>query len=310
LPESLTRSPVFSNYAIAVYSSLKVLSGSIGMSKQCVTPYQLMYLLTKNEHPHKYMLNYIKCGLDELIKENVLVKINEVQKHYIIDCSKLWVDTNSEKFTIIAFQEIEKIFRIENVNNFLLLRYFIYLIGSLSSKIDVWLDACQHKSRVVGMLTLDQLSNLSGISVRSIIDYNKILEESELIYIHRQNDFVLDKENNIKQLPNVYGRNCDRLYIDAFADNQKNFNGSYHYVEKNIVNVNNNRRLAQMYQQLLKGKGENYSKSEILDIYNYVIAENKKYMNTYEKNGYESCLEKIRDIEIFKKYDFIKEDTN
>jgi hypothetical protein len=286
-----------------------MMSGTVGMDKQCVTPFQLAYLLTKNEHPHKYMLNYIKCGLDELIKENVLVKINEVQKHYIIDCSKLWVDTDSEKFTIITFQEIEKIFRIENVNNFLLLRYFIYLIGSLSSKIDVWLDACQHKARVVGMLTLDQLSNLSGISVRSIIDYNKILEESGLIYIHRQNDFVLDKENNIKQLPNIYGRTCDKLYIDAFAANQKNFNRSYRYVEKNIVSVNNNRRLAQMYQQLLKGKGENYSDSEILDIYNYVIAENKKYMKTYEKSGDESCLKKIRDVEVFKKYDFIKENN-
>jgi hypothetical protein len=283
-----------------------MMGGTIGIDRQCVTPFQITYLLTKNEHPNKYMLNYVKCGLDELIRENILVKINEVQKHYIIDCSKLWIDTDTEKFTIITFQEVEKIFRIENVNSFLLLRYFIYLIGSLSSKIDVWLDSCQHKSRVVGMLTLEQLSSLSGISVRSIIDYNKIFEESELIYIHRQNDFILDEENNIKQLPNVYGRKCDQLYIDAFAINQKSYNGSYRYVEKNVVSVNNNRRLAQMYQQLLKGKGEKYSNSEILDIYNYVIAENKKYMNTYEKNGYESCLEKIRDVEVFKKYDFIK----
>ena len=307
LPEYITHSPTFSNYSIAVYSALKMITSTNGMEKQCITPYQIAYLLTGNEVQSKHTINYIKCGLDELIKENVIMKTNEIQKHYLLDCSNLWIDTEKDKFTIITFHEVEEIFKVENTNNFLLLKYFIFLIGTINSKIDVWLDAYQHKNRVVGTLTIDKISELSGISVRSIIEYNKFLEQRELIYIHRQNDFMIDSKNNIKQLPNVYGRPCDKLYIDSFAENQKKYHDSYRYVEKTMVSVNNNRRLAQMYQQLIKGNDKKYSKEEILDIYNYVVSENKKYERMYEKNGYEDYLDKIRDTEIFEKYDFIKE---
>ena len=233
------------------------------MEKQCITPYQIAYLLTGNEFQSKHTLNYIKCGLDELIKENVILKTNEIQKHYLLDCSNLWIDTERDKFTIITFQEVEEIFKVENTNNFLLLKYFVFLIGTINSKIDIWIDAYQHKNRVVGTLTIDKISELSGISVRSIIEYNKILEQRELIYIHRQNDFIIDSKNNVKQLPNVYGRPCDKLYIDSFAENQKKYHDSYRYVEKTMVSVNNNRRLAQMYQQLIKGNDKKYSKEEI-----------------------------------------------
>lgn len=307
LPEHITHSPTFSNYSIAVYSALKMITSTTGIEKQCITPYQIAYLLTGNETQSKHTLNYIKCGLDELIKENVIVKTNEIQKHYLLDCSHLWIDIEKENFTIITFQEVEEIFRVKNTNNFLLLKYFIFLIGTISSKIDVYIDAYQHKNRVVGTLTIDKISEISGISIRSIIEYNKILEERKLIYIHRQSDFVIDSKNNIKQLPNVYGRYCDKIYIDSFAENQKKYQESYRYVEKTMISVNNNRRLAQMYQQLLKGNDKKYSQEEILDIYNYVISENKKYERMYEKNGYEGYLDKIRDTGIFKKYDFIKE---
>lgn len=305
LPESITHASTFSNYAIAVYSVLKMLASTTKVEKQCVTPYQLAYLLTEKENISKYTLNYIKCGLNELIMENVLLKISEIQKHYLIDCSNLWIDTHSENFTIITFNEIRKIFQIENTNNFLLLKYFIFLIGSISSKIDVWLDAYQHKTRVIGVLTIDKLAELSNISARSIIEYNKILETNNLIYIRRQNDFVIDENNNIKQLPNVYGRPCDKVYIDSFAENQKQFNNSYGYVEKTL-NTNSKRSLAQKYQQLVKGGGQDYTKEEISDIYEYVITENEKYRKLYEKDGFENHLDKIRDTEIFGKYDFIK----
>ena len=62
-----------------------------------------------------------------------------------------------------------------------------------------------------------------------------------------------------------------------------------------------------MYQQLIKGKGEKYTKSDIIEIYNYVISENEKYERMYEKDKYEEYLDKIRDTEIFNKYDFLTE---
>lgn len=277
--------------------------------KHCVTIQQITYHLTENVNHLKSrnrMVDYIKCGLNELIENNVISKLDEIQKHYILDCSNLWIDTEFNNYTILYFSEVQKIFQIENINNFLLLRYFVFLVGTISSKINVYLENGDYKNRVVGNFTIDYLSELSGISERSIIEYNKTLEENGLLYVFRQQDFVIDKENNIKHLSNIYGRPCDIEYIKTFATNQQKYYESYRYVKNNISKVNNNRRLAQMYQQLLKGRGTDYTNGEVLDVYNYVISENKKYERLYEKKGYEEYLEKIRDTEIFKQFNFIK----
>ena len=281
--------------------------------KYCTTVQQITYHLTENVSHLKFrnrMVDYIKRGLNELIENNVISKLDEIQKHYILDCSNLWVDTNFTNYTVLNFSEVKRIFQAENINNFLLLRYFILLVGTISSKITVYLESGEYKNRVVGNFTIDYLAELSGISERSIIEYNKILEELGLLYVFRQQDFVIDKENHIKHLSNIYGRPCDIEYIRAFATNQQKYYESYRYVKNNTSKVNNNRRLAQMYQQLLKGGGTDYTNVEVLDIYNYVISENKKYERLYEKKGYEEYLDKIRDTEIFKQFKFIniKED--
>lgn len=307
LPELLTNNSDFSNYAIATYCVLQALSIPTYMPLQCITYHQIIYYLTgKINQQRNKIVDYVKCGINELIDNHVVIKQKEFQKHLLLDCSNLWINTKQDKFTVITFNEVQQIFKVENINNFLLLKYFILLIGTISSKITVYLEDGSFKNRVVGNFTIDYLSELSGISDRSIIEYNKILEEIGLIYIFRQEDFVIDKENNIKRLANIYGRFKDFEYINQFANNQKKHYETYRYVENNNKRANTKRRWAQMYQQLLKRRGENYTEKEIIDIYNYVISENKKYERMYEKNGYEEYLDKIRDTDVFDKYDFIK----
>jgi len=308
IPEALTNNNHFSNFAIATFCSLQSMVVPILTDKQCVTVQQIAYHLTENINHLKSrnrIVDYIKCGLNELIENNVISKLDKIQKHYILDCSNLWIDTEFTNYTVLNFSEVQRIFQAENINNFLLLRYFIFLIGTISSKINVYLANGECKNRVVGNFTIDYLSELSGISERSIIEYNKTLEELGLLYVFRQQDFIIDNENNIKHLSNIYGRLCDAEYIRAFAANQQKYYESYRYVKNNTSKVNNNRRLAQMYQQLLKGGGTDYTDGEVLDIYNYVISENKKYERLYEKKGYEEYLDRIRDTEIFKQFKFI-----
>lgn len=305
-PESIYNSSTYSNYSIAVYGILKFLYTTTGMKKQCVTPFQISYLITDDHTQSRYITNFAKCGIDELIRENIIVKINEVQKHYILDCSNLWFNTHKEKFSIISAREMFTILHIKNVNAFLLLKYFVFLISTLSSKTTVYVNT-DCKSSVVGYFTIDKLSELSGISVRSIIEYNSILEDNHLIYVHRQKDYVLDKDNVLKRLPNIYGRYEDISYVNNFAENQQKYLGSYVHTKKTVEQVNDNRRLAQKYRQIEKGNGEKYSKSEILDVYNYVLNENKKYQRLYDKHQNEDMLDKIRDVDVFAKFSFIKE---
>ena len=201
---------------------------------------------------------------------------------------------------------MQQIFKIKNINNFTLLRYFIFIIGTINWNITVYLPNGEYKNGVVGNFTIDYLAEKAGISKRSAIEYNKILEKEKLLYIHRQNDFVIDDKNNIKSLSNIYGRYCDMEYIDTFAKNQQKHYESYRYLENNNKKANNKRRLAQMYKQLLKGRGEKYTEYEIKEIYNYVIEQNQKYERMYEKNKCEDYLDNIRDTDIFDKYEFIK----
>ena len=204
---------------------------------------------------------------------------------------------------------MQQIFKIKNINNFTLLRYFIFIIGTINWNITVYLPNGEYKNGVVGNFTIDYLAEKAGISKRSAIEYNKILEKEKLLYIHRQNDFVIDDKNNIKSLSNIYGRASDIEYITTFAKNQQKHYESYRYLENNNKKANNKRRLAQMYQQLVKRGGNNYSERDIEEIYNYVITENEKYERMYLKNKCEDYLDKIRDTEIFKKYDFISSQT-
>lgn len=306
IPEKLIFDNTFSNYSLAVYCVLRTLSQPTRLPIQCITQEQVEFYLTGQLSNRRRMSDYIKCGINELVENHIIEKNDIVQKHFILDCTDLCTNESQEHFVIITFEEVRKIFNVENINNFLLLKYFCSLIWTISSKITVYLDNGEYKNRVVGNFTIDYLSELSGIGVRTIIEYNKILEKIGLIYIYRQEDFVLDKENNIKRLNNIYGRTSDIEYITTFAKNQQKYYESYHYLENNNKKANTKRRLAQMYQQLLRGGGKDYTEKDITEIYNYVIEENQKYERMYEKNKCEDYLDKIRDINIFDKYEFLK----
>lgn len=306
IPESIINDKGLSNYSIAVYCVLHSLCIPTQLFRQCVTQQQIEFYLTGDISGRRRLTDYIRCGLNELIDNNIITKEKEIQKHYILDCSNMWIDTATVKFTTITFQEVRKIFQIPNINNFLLLRYFIILMGTISSKITVYLSHGDSKNRVVGNVSIEYLSNLSGVSERTIIEYNKLLEENKLLYVYRQKDFILDEETGVKSLSNIYGRLCDMEYIDRYALSQKKDKQSYKYVKSNNEKANNKRRLAQMYVQILKRNDSKYSENDILEVYNYVISENEKYEKLYEKNQYEDYLEKIRDTSVFRKYDFIE----
>lgn len=306
IPKSISESRDYSDYALIVYCLLQRLSVPTQLSIQCVTCNQLTYyLLGEVPQQRNRITGYIKCGINELIKKGIIIKQEEFSKHYILDCHKLWIDTDSGNFTKIFLDEMQQIFKIKNINNFTLFRYFIFLMGTLVGKITIYLTNGECKNGVVGNYTIDYIANKVGISKKTAIEYNKILEKEKLLYIYRQKDFVIDEENNIKSLSNIYGRYCDKEYIKTFAINQKEYKQSYRYKQNNQELSNSKRRFAQMYQQLLKGKGEHYTENEILDIYYYVIEENKKYERMYEKNKCEDHLNKIRDVHVFDQYEFL-----
>lgn len=307
LSEKIYKSDTITVYGLAAYCAIKTLLYSYEEKEICTNADILSYQLIKDTQPPRRFLQKIKTGYEELLEQGIINKVGSNSKYDVLDCSNLFITEDTDYFTIVTYDEVLRIFQIKNVNNLILLKYFIFLIGTISSTIDVYLDPIQHKCRVVGNLTIDYISQLSGIGSRSIIEYNKILEKENLIYVYRQCDFIINEDNGeITTLPNVYGRPADKVYIDTYAVNQKKYKNSYKYVENNVKGVNERRRLAQMYNQLCKGKDSKYSADTIQQIFGYVLQENQKYQKVYEKTQDKQCLNKIRNVGVFEKYGYLK----
>lgn len=308
IPKDILHSSAFSNYEIAAYCFLKTVVTVTYTTEHYISYSQASYYLTGSTKYSKRFPVYIKNGIDALIQKEVVRKIESSKSEYIIDCSSLWDDTKDTSFVIIDFYEIRKIFQITDCNSFQLLRYFLVLIGTISSSIDVWIDSLDHKSRVVGNMTIEYISDLSGISPRTIKEYNRILENNQLLYIFRQDDFLLSADDkNISRMANVYGRPDDKLYIDSYANSQKKEKKSYKWINSEVENANRKRKLAQMYNQIAKGKGQKYSLEEIQQVYDYIHSENSKYRAMYKENKYEEYLMKQRDETVFEKFNLKKE---
>ena len=308
IPKDMLHSSAFSNYEIAAYCFLKTVVTVTYTTEHCISYSQASYYLTGSTTYSKRFPIYIKNGIDALIQKEVVRKIESSKSEYIIDCSSLWDDTKDTSFVIINFYEIRKIFQITDCNSFQLLRYFLVLIGTISSSIDVWIDSLDHKSRVVGNMTIEYISDLSGISPRTIKEYNRILENNQLLYIFRQDDFLLSADDkNISRMANVYGRPDDKLYIDSYANSQKKEKKTYKWINSEVENANRKRKLAQMYNQIANGKGQKYSFEELQQVYDYIHSENNKYRAMYKENKYEEYLTKQRDETVFEKFNLKKE---
>lgn len=305
VPNSLLNGESISEYGLLVYCVLQKISFR-EVSKICVTLQQIIFSIIGivPERRSRIYENIVQ-GLKELEDAN-LVKIDDVtQKHYILDTSSMTIDTSKGNFTIVYFDEIKRIFEIDGVNNFILLEYFVSLVGTISSSIEVVLPSGISKSRVVGNYTIQYLAKISKISVRSVIDYNKILENNKLIYIYRHDDFLLFN-GELRQLSNVYGRFSDHEYIDVYGLRLSQTE-NVHKKSGIDIDANKKRRLAQIYTQIYKYHKTNYTREQILEVYNYVLKENERYQKLYDDSKFNNYLDKIRDIEVFKEFDFLKE---
>ena len=154
IPERFITDNTFSNYSLAVYCVLRTLSQPTQLPILCITQNQIEFYLTGRLSKRRLISDYIKCGINELVDNHIIGKVDEQQKHYILDCSNLCISNSKDFFTVITFGEVQKIFNVENVNNFLLLRYFVSLISTISSKITVYLDMENIKIELLASLRL------------------------------------------------------------------------------------------------------------------------------------------------------------
>ena len=211
LKNEILENKEMSDYDIAIYVSLRNLYA--GYDEEVLIDVDtILYDLYGDDFTNvgrKAKENFRKA-IEHLGKLGIIEIIRDLLRgRYIINMNNLYFEANAQNpFTTVRKGEVRKIFTLqteENVDNLKLLRYFTMLMRTVNGK-----DSVGYKS-------LDHLAKLTNISKKSVITYNKILEDNEIIYIYHHDMIYSTGNDTISSLPNHYGRYADKNKIEAYA---------------------------------------------------------------------------------------------
>ena len=300
-----------SDSEFGVYIALKSIYQS-SRENQYMTYNMLMYELAGNFDFKRSLYEKVRSAFESLVDKNLITIIKKISStEFIIDLGKLYfsVDVNSNVYyTVIYSKELQKIINLSTkVDKFKLLRYFVVCLRTVNRSQGIYKECCSTKQNFVGFMAQDYLSEHSGIDRNTLLTYNKILIDNELLYIYKHTELKRDMvTGQFKSFSNHYGRYKDKEDIIAFARNYSKVCG----VNEKIIQsekANRKRSISAKYNNLRHDFGryvEQYSDEELIEIYKQIHHDNKiiqKDIDAAKKGSdyQKSLLEKLRDEEIF-----------
>lgn len=303
------------NETIGVYVALR---GLYRLEKPImyVNDFMLCYELLGSSKVTRRFKEKIHNGLDNIIKLGLVSIIESIGKNeYILDLSKLFigkVNDTKEYYISVSSDEIHKIFSVDqDTDKFALCRYFIQMIGTINFSQGVYTGSgsgLEMVTNFVGFQSQEKLAKISGISRSSVVNYNAILEQLEIIYIFNCDGYIRDDiDGTIKSPNNHYGRFSNAELIKQFALQYIDVCGIItEHTKHSKEDTNRGRSLSQKYNALCKGK--EYSLEEIREIYDYIHGKNEELMDKIkdvdDKYIIESCMDRYRSEECFAPYLF------
>lgn len=316
-----------SDVEICVYIALRNIYLS-NRETQYVSYNMLAYELFGNGNYKRATSENIKSAVGRLIEKRYITVIEKLSTtEFILDMKNLYIDMNKSDtyYTVIYDQEVHTIMNIETkADKFKMLRYFTMCMRTICRTVGVYQDMFECKQNFVGFMTQEYLCDQIGVSYESnaklIRQYNSILEENQLLYIHRHTEMKRDKKTGqIKSFVNHYGRYSDKDDIDLFAANYEKACG----INEEIVqstSSNHKRSVSAKYNNLcydFSRYSKQYSKEELIEIYkqihhdNGLIEKEIEELNVKETSEYyDRLVSRIRDEDIFKNIPCVVEYIN
>ena len=230
----------------------------------------------------------LRNGLKELFDKKIITCKKKSNNAYYIDIDD-FVIGQDDNYIIVYLSEIQKIIRCDYQGKISLLCYYIGLLSTfiLKNKIQDIRDTDKYNNKL-GMVSQEYISDILNVSSHTVVEYTKILEQLELLYVSRCSFMFKDEKGSVKRHNNIYGRYDDKDIIDEFTKIRYDMYDDLHKIKSN-VSINKARSLMQKYNQL-RG-GVNYDMDTITEIYNHICEYNKKYpkntkdMKPFEKYG-------------------------
>lgn len=158
-------------------------------------------------------------------------------------------------FSVINYSELKKIANLGR-SKYNIFQYFCALIGSFNSDIDV-----DGNNYIIGTQHMTYFSELLNISPNTLSSYNKILEDSKMIYFVRK-----------------YGENSTDIWYCRYSD--KNLLDKYTHNIKDICNNQYNkgnlrRSIVQRYNRFVKNP-EIFSPEKVLELKELCVSYNEE----------------------------------
>ncbi len=315
-----------SNDAIGAYVALKKIHYSLEKSNYYISINMMLYELFGNNNYNRVDYKHIADGIIELFNNKLVPITYEITTaEWVVDLSGLVIDTKrneDDHFTSIREEELYFIMNYASdsgkrgIDRLSMLRYFINFIGSINYNQGIYIDATgRQKTNFVGYMSQEYLYKLSGISKNTLIKFNEILEGNSIIYVYHHKKNKKEDDGSYRAVTNHYGRYEDKEDIYKFAIQYEKEKGIADKLSDAVSN--RHKALANMYRELEKGRGQNYSNDLIREIYNYIHKCNveiqkeidSKYSQTYLTNSdiryIEKLKGKLRDEKVFDKYEFL-----
>lgn len=315
-----------SNNAIGAYVALKKIHYSLEKNNYYISLNMMLFEMFGNDNYNRIDYKHIADGLTELFSSkltSIIYKITTTE--WIVDLSGLIIDINKNEddhFAIIREEELHFIMNYASdsgkrgIDRLSLLRYFINFIGSINYNQGIYIDATgRQKTNFVGYMSQEYLYKLSGISKNTLIKFNEVLENNNIIYVYHHKKNKQEDDGSYRAVTNHYGRYEDKEDIYKFAIQYEKEKGIADKLSDAVSN--RHKALANMYRELIKGKGKSYSNDLMREIYNYIHkcnVEIQKEIDSKNSQAYltdsdlryiEKLKKKLRHEKVFDKYEFI-----
>ena len=270
--------------AILVYLGIvKITSNTISIVNKenfidCLSIDRIVFSILGEQKYDDNIIKAVKLGFNELIERDIIKIVKEVnifKSHgYIVDLFNVYLDIKKETFIVIEEDEVNKILNYnDRIDKRLsLLRYFIAVVSTFNHSNNIP-DKFRGK---IGGMSIEYLAQQSFISYQSALNYNRALENMQLLYIYRSADIMLFDNDKLKSIGNSYSRYRDSGLCKEYS---LNYEQEYGHNANKIVSsdsvsqANNKRMLSQIYNRMCKGF--TYDKHIVEEVEKYICNKNR-----------------------------------
>ena len=211
---------------------------------------------------------YIKNAI-EYFEEEQIIKVIEAKKENYEIMNNFKVNTKDTTFIITSLDELKTLAEIKVGKKDTIVNYYLKLLSTINNKTKV------------GYWTIEDLAEDVNISTRTVIYYNEILEEAELIYIKRFNN-TKSVNGRVQRLNNIYGRFADKYAVEEYAkDRLLNLD---RIEASNKLNANESKSISKQYNDFVNGTytGDVSSLYDKCKLYNKAKPDKEKDLSVFD----------------------------